>query len=97
MGVGCMFRKIKIMIENFLINEWNLYGLQFLSLFVILMMIKNVMDFKQVIVMMVMILIIMFTQRMLGIRFGMLYYEIHKDKINRIMDGLKKMNKKKDK
>ena len=92
-----MFRKIKIMIENFLINEWNLYGLQFLSVFVILMMIRNVMDFKQVIVMMVMILIIMFTQRMLGIRFGMLYYEIHKDKINRIMDGLKKMNKKKDK
>ena len=92
-----MFRKIKIMIENFLINEWNLYGLQFLSVFVILMMIRNIMDYKQVIVMMVMILIIMFTRRMLGIRFGMLYYEIHKDKINRIMDALKKMNKKKDK
>ena len=92
-----MFRKFKIMIENFLINEWNLYGLQFLSVFVILMMIRNIMDYKQVIVMMVMILIIMFTQRMLGIRFGMLYYEIHKDKINRIMDALKKMNKKKDK
>ena len=92
-----MFRKIKIMIENFLINEWNLYGLQFLSVFVILMMIRNIMDYKQVIVMMIMILIIMFTQRMLGIRFGMLYYEIHNDKINRIMDGLKKMNKKKDK
>ena len=92
-----MFRKIKIMIENFLINEWNLYGLQFLSLFVILMMIRNIMDYKQVIVMMMTILIIMFTQRMLGIRFGMLYYEIHKDKINRIMDVLKKMNKKKDK
>ena len=43
-----MFRKIKIMIENFLINEWNLYGLQFLSLFVILMMIRNIMDYKQV-------------------------------------------------
>ena len=87
-----MFEEMKIRIENFIVNPWNLHGLQFLSIFGILMMCGDLMSLKQIVVMILLIIIIMFVQRMLGIRFGMLYYEMHKEEINRIMNVMKKMN-----
>ena len=87
-----MFRKIKIMIENFLINEWNLYGLQMMCGSLIIMILHQYLTILQLLIIGLCVFMIGFTQRLLGIRFGMLFFEQNQDRIGGLLNEIRKLN-----
>ena len=79
--------------EDFLSNKWNIYGLQVLAGSLMIMILYNFLTIFQMCIMGLCVYIIGFCQRLMGIRFGMLYYEFNKDSIGDILDRMRKIEK----
>ena len=80
--------------EDFLSNQWNIYGLQVLAGLLMVMILHQYLTLFQLCVMGLCVFIIAFCQRLLGIRFGMIYYEINKDKLKAIIRMIRRTNDK---
>ena len=80
--------------EDFLSNQWNIYGLQVLAGLLMVMILHQYLTLFQLCVMGLCVFVIAFCQRLLGIRFGMIYYEINRDKLKAIMRMIRRTNNK---
>ena len=83
-----MFRTM----EDFFSNRWNLYGLQTMCGSLIIMTLYQYLTILQLLIIGLCVFIIGFTQRLLGIRFGMLFYEQNQDRIGGLLNEIKKLN-----
>ena len=88
MGVIGMSR----MFEDFLSNEWNIYGLQVLAGSLMVMILHQYLTLFQLCIIGLCVFLIAFSQRLLGIKFGMLFYEQNQDKIGGLLDEIRKLN-----
>ena len=91
MGVIGMSR----MFEDFLSNEWNIYGLQVLAGSLMVMILSQYLTIFQLCVIGLCVYLIAFCQRLLGIRYGMIFYEANKDRVEGLIKQIKKLNDKK--
>ena len=80
--------------EDFLSNQWNIYGLQVLAGLLMVMILHQYLTLFQLCVMGLCVFVIAFCQRLLGIRFGMIYYDINRDKLKAIMRMIRRTNNK---
>ena len=80
--------------EDFLSNQWNIYGLQVLAGLLMIMILHQYLTLFQLCVMGLCVFVIAFCQRLFGIRFGMIYYEINRDKLKAIMRMIRRTNNK---
>ena len=78
--------------EDFLSNKWNIYGLQTMAGSLMIMVLHNYLTIFEMLVMAICVFLISFSQRLLGIRYGMLFYEANEDKIGRVINEIKKIN-----
>ena len=88
MGVIGMSR----LFENFLSNQWNIYGLQVLCVSLLIMILHNYLTFMGMLCVGLCVYLIAISQRILGVRYGMLFYETNKNKLDYLVKKLKKMN-----
>ena len=88
MGVIGMSR----MFEDFLSNRWNIYGLQVMAGSLMIMILHQYLTIFQLCVIGLCVFLIAFSQRLLGIKFGMLFYEQNQDKIGGLLDEIRKLN-----
>ena len=72
--------------EDFLSNQWNIYGLQVLAGLLMVMILHQYLTLFQLCVMGLCVFVIAFCQRLLGIRFVMIYYEINRDKLKELRE-----------
>ena len=80
--------------EDFLSNQWNIYGLQVLAGSLMIMILHQYLTIFQLCVIGLCVFMIAFCQRLLGIRFGMIYYEINRDKLKAIMKMIRRTKNK---
>ena len=83
-----MFRTL----EDFCTNRWNLYGLQMMCGSLIIITLIQCLTIVQLLIIGLCVFIIGFAQRLLGIRFGMLFYEQNQDRIGGLLDEIRKLN-----
>ena len=81
--------------ENFLANEWNVYGLQVLAGSLMVIVLHQYLTIFQMCVVGLCVYLIAFCQRMLGIRYGMVFYEENQDRLGGLLDEIKKLNERK--
>ena len=86
----------KIM-EDFLSNKWNLYGLQMACGSLMVMVLHNYLTFVGMCAMGLCVYLIAICQRILGVRYGMIFYESRQDELDKLVKMIKKGNKKKEK
>ena len=82
------------MMMEFLSNQWNIYGLQVLCVSLLIMILHNYLTFMGMLCVGLCVYLIAICQRILGIRYGMIFYEANEDRIGRVIDEIKKINKK---
>ena len=82
--------------QDFLSNQWNLYGLQVLAYIFIIGTFKEHLGFMEFISITLCIYLIALAQRILGVKHGMMFYEINRHKVEMFVDKIKdsKKNKK---
>ena len=80
--------------EDFLSNEWNVYGLQVLAGSLMVMILHQYLSIFQMIILGLCVYIIAFCQRLLGIRFGMVFYEKNQDRLGGLLNEIRKLNEK---
>jgi len=80
------------MFEDFLSNQWNVYGLQVLCGSLMVMILHQYLTIFQLCIIGLCVFIIAFCQRLLGIRFGMVFYEENQDRIGGLLNEIKKLN-----
>ena len=80
------------MFEDFLSSRWNIYGLQVLASSLIIMILGQYISIIQLCIVGLCVFLISFCQRLLGIKFGMLFYEQNQDKIGGLLDEIRKLN-----
>ena len=78
------------MFEDFLSNEWNVYGLQVLAGSLMVMILSQYLTLFQLCIIGLCVFLIAFCQRLLGIRYGMIFYETNKDRVERVIKDIKK-------
>ena len=78
--------------QDFLSNQWNLYGLQAECGALMVMVLHNYLTFVGMCAMALCVYLIALCQRILGVRYGMLFYESNKNKLDYLVKKLKKMN-----
>ena len=78
--------------EDFLSNQWNIYGLQVMAGSLIVMILGQYISIIQLCVVGLCTFVIGFCQRLLGIRFGMLFFEQNQDRIGGLLKEIKKLN-----
>ncbi len=78
------------MFEDFLSNEWNVYGLQVLCGSLMVMILSQYLTLFQLCIIGLCVFLIAFCQRLLGIRYGMIFYETNKDRVERVIKDIKK-------
>ena len=83
--------------EDFLSNRWNIYGLQVMCGSLMIMILHQYLTIFQLCIIGLCVFIISFCQRLLGIRFGMLFYEANEDRLKRVIDEVNKLQKKRKK
>ena len=88
MGVGWMFKSM----EDFLSNRWNLYGVQMMCGSLIIMTLYQYLTILQLLIIGLCVFTIAFSQRLLGIRFGMLFFEQNQDRIGGLLKEIRKLN-----
>lgn len=81
--------------EDFLSNHWNLYGLQVLACILIFIITYQYLNWRALFAVSVCLYIIGITQRILGVRWGLVLAQLEKDRIGRVIDELKKREKRK--
>ena len=74
--------------EDFFSNQWNLYGLQVLAGSLMVMISHQYLTIFQMCIMALCVYLVGVCQRILGIRFGMLYYDFHKRRMVNMMNKL---------
>ena len=87
--------KMSKFMEDFMSNQWNIYGLHVVAYILMFLILNNYLTIFQLLVITLCMYIISMCQRILGIRFGMLYYEKYKYKIEDLLDQIRKGGKKK--
>ena len=92
MGVIGMSR----MFEDFLSSRWNIYGLQVLASSLIIMILGQYISIIQLCVVGLCTFVIGFCQRLLGIRFGMLFFEQNQDRIGGLLNEIRKLNEREE-
>ena len=80
------------MMEDFFSNRWNLYGLQTMCGSLIIMTLYQYLTILQLLIIGLYVFIIGFAQRLLGIRFGMLFFEHNQDRIGGLLNEIRKLN-----
>ena len=80
--------------EDFLSNQWNIYGLQVMAGSLMVMILHQYLTIFQLCVIGLCVFIIAFSQRLLGIKFGMVFYEVNQDRLKRVIDVVNKLQKK---
>jgi len=85
---------VKKLIENFFSNQWNLYGLQVLAYIFVIVTFKEYLGFMEFISITLCIYLIAICQRILGVKHGMLFYEINRHKVEMFVNKIKKNKKK---
>ena len=88
MGVIGMSR----MFEDFLSSRWNIYGLQVLASSLIIMILGQYISIIQLCIVGLCVFLIAFSQRLLGIKFGMVFYEANQDRLGGLLDEIRKLN-----
>ena len=83
--------------EDFLSNKWNIYGLQVLAISLMVMVLHNYLTVFQMCVMALCVFLVSFCQRLLGIQFGMLYYELNQDELGGLLKEIRKLNERPEK
>ncbi len=86
---------IKKLFEDFISNEWNLYGMQAISVVLIFMILRGYLGFSAFCVIGLCVYLIAFSQRLLGVRVGMLFYDSHQDKVEKVIDEIHRLSKEK--
>ena len=82
------------LMENFLSNQWNVYGLQVLAGSLMVMILHQYLTIFELCVIGLCTFIISFCQRLLGIKFGMLFYEANEDRLGGLLNEIRKLNEK---
>ena len=82
------------LMEDFLSNQWNIYGLQVMAGSLMVMILHQYLTIFQLCVIGLCVFMIAFCQRLLGIRFGMIYYEINRDMLKAIMKMIRRTKNK---
>ena len=82
------------MFEDFLSNEWNIYGLQVLAGSLMVMILHQYLTLFQLCIIGLCVFLIAFSQRLLGIKFGMVFYEANQDRLGGLLDEIRKLNEK---
>jgi len=82
------------LIEDFLSNHWNIYGLQVACGSLMIIVLHNYLSYVDMFAIGLCVCLIAFCQRILGIRYGMIFYEANENRIGRVIDEIKKINKK---
>ena len=80
--------------EDFLSNQWNVYGLQVLAGSLMVMILHQYLTIFELCVIGLCTFIISFCQRLLGIKFGMLFYEANEDRLGGLSNEIRKLNEK---
>ena len=80
--------------EDFLSNQWNIYGLQVMAGSLMIMILHTHLTIFQMLVVATCVYLISFSQRLLGIRYGMLFYEANEDRLGGLLEEIRKLNKK---
>ena len=83
------------MFEDFLSNQWNIYGLQVLAGSLMVMILHQYLTLFQLCIIGLCVFLIAFSQRLLGIKFGMLFYEANQDRLGGLLDEIRKLNERK--
>ena len=83
--------------EEFLSRRWNIYGLQMMCVSLLIMILHNYLTFMGMLCVGLCVYLIAFCQRLLGIRYGMIFYETNKQKVEGLIKQIKKLNDKKGK
>ena len=83
--------------EDFLSNQWNLYGLQVACGAVMVMILSNYLTFMGFFYIGLCVYLIAICQRILGVRWGMVVVQLEKDRIDHIVSEVKKIQKKRKK
>ena len=81
--------------EDFLSNQWNIYGLQVMAGSLIVMILGQYISIIQLCVVGLCTIVIPFCQRLLGIKFGMLFYEANQDRLGGLLKEIRKLNERK--
>mgnify|MGYP003153654143 CR=1 FL=1 len=79
--------------EDFLSNQWNLYGLQVVSCAMMFYIIINSMSLFAMCMVAMCVSVVAICQRLLGIRFGMIFYELNKDRLEDIIKEFRELEK----
>ena len=82
--------------EDFLSNRWNIYGLQVLCVSLLIMVLHNYLTFMGMLCVGLCIYLIAISQRILGVRYGMVFYEKNIDAVGEIKKLIKKNLKEKE-
>ena len=82
--------------EDFFSNRWNLYGLQTMCGSLIIMTLYQYLTILQLLIIGLCVFMIGFTQRLLGIRFGMLFFEQNQDRIGGLLNEIRKLNEREE-
>ena len=82
------------MFEDFLSNQWNIYGLQVLAGSLMVMILHQYLTLFQLCIIGLCVFLIAFSQRLLGIKFGMVFYEANQDRLGGLLDLIRKLNEK---
>ena len=80
--------------EDFLSNQWNIYGLQVMAGSLMVMILHQYLTIFELCVIGLCTFIISFCQRLLGIKFGMLFYEANEDRLGGLLNEIRKLNEK---
>ena len=78
--------------QDFLSNQWNLYGLQVACGSLMVMVLHNYLTIMGMFAIGLCVYLIAICQRILGVRYGMLFYETNKNKLDYLVKKLNKMN-----
>ena len=82
--------------EEFLSRRWNIYGLQMMCVSLLIMILHNYLTFMGMLCVGLCVYLIAISQRILGVRYGMLFYEKNIDAVSDIKKLIKKNLKEKD-
>ena len=82
--------------EDFLSNQWNIYGLQVMAGLLMVMILGQYISIIQLCVVGICTFVIGFCQRLLGIRFGMLFFEQNQDRIGGLLNEIRKLNEREE-
>jgi len=83
--------------QNFLSNQWNVYGLQVLAGSLMVIVLHNFLTIFQICIMGLCVYLIAICQRILGVRYGMLFAQLERDRLDDIISEVKKIQKKRKK